>query len=513
MEAGEDSPGIVLRSRYLFGADGGASFVRRALGIPFEGESYPDEPWLVVDVETSDADIIARWQAFNFICDPARPFVHVPLPGPRCGRRFEFLLNRWEDAEAMTSPSSIATILASIHVDVNAVRVVRATVYTFHARQARTWRHGNVVLLGDAAHCLPPFRGQGMCAGMRDAANLCWKVATALSLPVDCSGVKTLLRSYQTERQAHLRAVLAITLAMGQLIMLRSPPLAAVRNLVFSVLNAIPVTSGLMKMPFAPPKACNEGLLDFHDNAGRRSWRTAGHGAAVLPGWVARDRVTGRAIPNVAVEWSGALAGLLDAALWGVATGQGPRRPLWVLLLSPAFTRAGQSHPLCALSPHDWAELVGGDAGPALAVVQVLPGAGSAATIAAHKRSVAGRSGSAGAHLLSVGGASSPWFGRVHACVADSTTALQLWLDASHASAVLVRPDSVVYGAYAREELEGALAHVRSMLAEPDGLCVKKRPSYLPQRIKSGLSLALVVLLIAFVGFAWFGATDGQSRV
>lgn len=155
----DGQPPRLATARFVIAADGGTSGVRKGLGVAFEGSSSPDEPWVVVDVESDDPALCARWQYFNFVGDGRRPFVHVPLPGPRGGRRFEFVLLPHEASEAQT-PEACDALLRSIGVDPAAVRVVRRAVYVFHARQAATWRVGRIILAGDAAHCMPPFRGQ-----------------------------------------------------------------------------------------------------------------------------------------------------------------------------------------------------------------------------------------------------------------------------------------------------------------------------------------------------------------
>lgn len=134
-------------ARFVLAADGGASGVRKGLGIPFEGSSAPDEPWLVIDVEAEDPALCARWQFFNFVSDGRRPFVHVPLPGPAGGRRFEFVLLPHEAATPEATrraqePAACDALLRSIGVDPASVRVVRRAVYVFHARQVGIVRRG-----------------------------------------------------------------------------------------------------------------------------------------------------------------------------------------------------------------------------------------------------------------------------------------------------------------------------------------------------------------------------------
>lgn len=274
------------RCRYLLAADGGASFVRRHLRIPFEGTTFPDQPWLVVDVETSDPAVAAAWQAFNFICAPQRPFVHVPLPGPAGGRRYEFMLHPHESPDAMNTPPVIHRLLHSIGVPLAAVTIVRSVVYTFHAREAATWRSGRVLLLGDAAHCMPPFRGQGMCAGIRDAAAACWRVAAAVRSP---HLQEALLDTYTEERRAHLRSVVAVAVTMGRLITLRNPVLAWLRNMVIGGAYHFPLTNLIFKEPFAPPSQLSIGLFDFHAPGGARQRSPVGAalGIQALPAAVA----------------------------------------------------------------------------------------------------------------------------------------------------------------------------------------------------------------------------------
>lgn len=150
----------VYTCHLILACDGGSSHVRKSLGIPFEGSSFRDEPWMVIDVESDDPAIAAAYPHFNFMnaWDPRigkqRCVVHVPLPGPRAARRFEFLLEHGEDPAAMVTPASQAALLATVGIHASRVSVVRSLVYTFHARQAERWRQGRVLMMGDAAQCV-----------------------------------------------------------------------------------------------------------------------------------------------------------------------------------------------------------------------------------------------------------------------------------------------------------------------------------------------------------------------
>ncbi|MEN9719023.1 MAG: hypothetical protein RIQ99_1901, partial [Pseudomonadota bacterium] len=160
-----------LRARYLVGADGARSPVREACGIAFEDLGF-EEPWLVVDTIVHDS---ARLPTANLqICNPERPTTCVLMGEGR--HRWEFMIKPGEDPERLSSDASIEELLAPWDVK-GAVELERKAVYTFRARIAEQWRKGRIMLAGDAAHQTPPFAGQGMCSGLRDASNLGWKLA------------------------------------------------------------------------------------------------------------------------------------------------------------------------------------------------------------------------------------------------------------------------------------------------------------------------------------------------
>ncbi len=211
------------RARYVVGCDGARSTVRKAAGISFDDLGF-DEPWLVLDVELlrDDLDLPDLVQQ---VCDPNRPATFVPMPGNR--RRWEFMLLPGEDPAEMEQPEVFRRLLGE-WVDPDAVRVIRSAVYRFHALVASPWRQGRLLLAGDAAHQMPPFLGQGMCAGVRDAANLAWRLRWVLAGHPD-----TLLDSYETERSPHVRSIIDLAVAMGSIICTLDPDVAATRNQQF----------------------------------------------------------------------------------------------------------------------------------------------------------------------------------------------------------------------------------------------------------------------------------------
>jgi len=208
----------IVRARFLVGCDGGSSPVRVAV----DGELFDygfDEPWLVVDAKV-DKD--ARTPDVNLqVCDPERPTTCV-LMGP--GRhRWEFMLKPGETPDEVLSDAFVQPLIAEW--DCGPVELERRAVYRFHGLVAKTWRSGRVLLAGDAAHQMPPFAGQGMCSGLRDAANLAWKLAAVLD-----GAEAALLDTYQTEREPHVRVYIEVAIHMGRVVCTLDPEAAAQRD-------------------------------------------------------------------------------------------------------------------------------------------------------------------------------------------------------------------------------------------------------------------------------------------
>ena len=226
-----------IRAHYLVGADGARSPVREASGITFDDLGF-EEPWLVVDMLVDDP---ARLPTANLqICNPERPTTCVLMGEGR--HRWEYMILPGETAEQVSDDAFIARLMAPWNVE-GAVRLERKAVYTFRARIARAWRQGRVLLAGDAAHQTPPFAGQGMCAGLRDAANLAWKLADV----VHGRASDGLLETYQPEREPHVRATIAMAIMMGRMVCTTSRWAAFVRDLKFKLARA------LGKLPNGPP--------------------------------------------------------------------------------------------------------------------------------------------------------------------------------------------------------------------------------------------------------------------
>jgi 3-(3-hydroxy-phenyl)propionate hydroxylase len=208
-----------IRAQYLVGCDGASSPVREAIGGGLSSYDF-DEPWLVTDVKAQRG---ARLPEVNLqICDPARPTTCV-LSGP--GRhRWEFMLLPGETPEAVLDEDFIEALLAPW--DCGPVEIERRAVYRFHGLVARDWRAGRVLLAGDSAHQTPPFAGQGMCSGLRDAANLAWKLAAVIQGRAD----EWLLDTYQAEREPHARTLIELAIGMGRVVCLQDKAAAAARD-------------------------------------------------------------------------------------------------------------------------------------------------------------------------------------------------------------------------------------------------------------------------------------------
>lgn len=209
----------LIRSRFVIGADGARSPVRNAAGIEFDDLGF-DEQWLVIDTIVHDAE---RLPKINLqICDPARPTTCVLMGSGR--HRWEFMLKPDETADQVLDDGFIASLLKPWKVE-GAVSLERKAVYRFNAKVARTWRRGAIILAGDAAHLMPPFAGQGLCSGIRDAANLAWKLAA-----INRGASEALLDTYQTERDPQVRPSIATAIMMGRTVCITDPEAARVRD-------------------------------------------------------------------------------------------------------------------------------------------------------------------------------------------------------------------------------------------------------------------------------------------
>src|SRR5688572_5742252 len=204
-----------LSARYVVGCDGAASTVRKLLGIEYEDLEF-DQEWLVVDLRVNERGLAKLPQVSIQYCEPARPSTY--LIGVGSHRRWELMLHAGEQPDPW---KLLARWLAPEDAE-----LWRAAAYRFHALVARQWRCGRVFLAGDAAHQQPPFTGQGMCQGIRDVANLSWKLQYVLRGKAD----DALLDTYEMERSAHVRRLTGIIKEIGAVICERDPGRARERD-------------------------------------------------------------------------------------------------------------------------------------------------------------------------------------------------------------------------------------------------------------------------------------------
>lgn len=215
-----------VKARYVVGCDGAWSGVREAAGITLEDLAF-DEPWLVVDVLVNEAGLAKLPSTSVQYCNPERPCTFVI--GPRNHRRWEISLRPGEDPRLAATPAKTWEYLAPWLTPADG-SLWRQASYRFHALVAERWRAGRIFIAGDAAHQQPPFLGQGMCQGVRDAANLAWKLAAVCRGDVRGAAGQALLDSYGEERQAHVRALTTRIKAIGAVICERDPAKAHERD-------------------------------------------------------------------------------------------------------------------------------------------------------------------------------------------------------------------------------------------------------------------------------------------
>ncbi|HLH22649.1 MAG TPA: bifunctional 3-(3-hydroxy-phenyl)propionate/3-hydroxycinnamic acid hydroxylase [Chloroflexota bacterium] len=214
-----------VEAAYVLGCDGGRSTVRRLLGVEMIGSSHK-EPWLVMDTIHDPHD---QRYGMHF-ADPRRP--HVIIPGRDGHCRYEFLMHPGEYGAGDVVPFAFMQRLVAPYRALAPGDVIRYTVYTFHALVAQRWQVGRVFLLGDAAHMMPPFAGQGMNSGARDADNLAWKIVEVMRGGVG----PELLSTYEAERRPHAEAMVKLSQRLGAIVMTTSRPRALARDFVVRTL-------------------------------------------------------------------------------------------------------------------------------------------------------------------------------------------------------------------------------------------------------------------------------------
>ncbi len=249
--ARETGERVTVTARYVIGCDGGRSLVRKAMGTELESADF-DQAWVVVDAKSrSGGKNPALPAVHQQICDPRQPITYVPMAGPYYEWQF-MVMNGLSEREA----TDVAFVRAQLRklVDLDNFDIIRIAYYRFHALWARDWRRGNVLLAGDSAHQMPPFLGQGMCSGLRDAQSLAWR----LNLVLSGRAGETILDDYQRERAEHVRHIIKGAMLLGNVIQTKNRAITVVRNALlfwpsrhFTFFNELFVRAANRKRPIA----------------------------------------------------------------------------------------------------------------------------------------------------------------------------------------------------------------------------------------------------------------------
>ncbi len=232
---------------YLLGADGAGSLVRSSLGGQWIDLGFKAR-WLVADVRPYDPDQVYPMPDTAQVCDPERPTTLLRFIG-RSHCRFEFMLHPNESDEEFASDERVWELMSRWGPTPADAELVRHATYEFRSLVADRWSDGRTFLLGDAAHLMPPFLGQGMCSGMRDALNLTWKL-DLVQRGIVGEGV---LASYEPERRAHVTAVIERAVALGRVVCVVDADEAAERDRL--------LLGGGPPPPPPPPPRLGEGIL------------------------------------------------------------------------------------------------------------------------------------------------------------------------------------------------------------------------------------------------------------
>jgi 3-(3-hydroxy-phenyl)propionate hydroxylase len=259
-----------VEASYLIGADGANSLVRKLVGQDFKGKTFAED-WLIVDARNVPRPI----DHVEFICDHRRPTPHMTAPGGR--ERWEFMLRPGEKREDMESEARIRELLAPWG-NVDEMTIERKAVYRFHARTVAAFSKGRVFLAGDAAHITPPFVGQGLVAGLRDAANLCWKLAWVIRGHADAR----ILDSYNKERRPHVKAMIDFAKFMGKLVMPRNASIAFVVHGLLRLTRYMPLLRAYFEEQGIKPKNIYRRGLFVKRNNGAKLMR----GSPLPQAWV-----------------------------------------------------------------------------------------------------------------------------------------------------------------------------------------------------------------------------------
>jgi len=251
VELAPDGDSTIVHARYVVGCDGGRSATRRAMGVSFDGTTSSTR-WLVVDIAN---DPLGHPNS-EVGADPARPYASISIAHGI--RRFEFMIHADESDEQAEDPAFIARMLGLLVPHPERVDVIRHRIYTHHSRIAGAFRRGRLLLAGDAAHLMPVWQGQGYNSGIRDAANLGWKLAAV----VTGQAGDALLDTYDVERRKHARAMIDLSTMVGRVISPTNGRVAAMRDVVVRAASCVPpLKRYVLEMRFKPMPRYEQGAV------------------------------------------------------------------------------------------------------------------------------------------------------------------------------------------------------------------------------------------------------------
>jgi 3-(3-hydroxy-phenyl)propionate hydroxylase len=251
VELGGDPDGPTVRARYVVGCDGGRSMTRRMMGVSFDGTTSSTR-WLVVDIAN---DPLGHPNS-EVGADPERPYASISIAHGI--RRFEFMIHADESDEEAEDPAFLKAMLARMVPNPDRVDVIRRRIYTHHSRIAGAFRSGRLLLAGDAAHLMPVWQGQGYNSGIRDAANLGWKLAAVVSGRADDG----LLNTYDVERRKHARAMIDLSTIVGRVISPTNRRIATARDLLVRSASIVPTLKRyVLEMRFKPMPRYEQGAV------------------------------------------------------------------------------------------------------------------------------------------------------------------------------------------------------------------------------------------------------------
>jgi 3-(3-hydroxy-phenyl)propionate hydroxylase len=251
VELGGDGDTSRVRAHYVVGCDGGRSMTRRVMGVSFDGTTSSTR-WLVVDIAN---DPLGHPNS-EVGADPERPYASISIAHGI--RRFEFMIHADESDEQAEDPAFLTQMLARMVPHPDRVDVIRRRIYTHHSRIAGAFRSGRLLLAGDAAHLMPVWQGQGYNSGIRDAANLGWKLAAV----VRGRAADKLLDTYDIERRKHARAMIDLSTMVGRVISPTSRRVAAARDILVRSASIVPsLKRYVLEMRFKPMPRYEHGAV------------------------------------------------------------------------------------------------------------------------------------------------------------------------------------------------------------------------------------------------------------